>query len=224
MLDPLAIAASGFGLGLLHTLEPDHLAAISTLVGRAPGQTRADLAKAAAWAIGHAIALGSFCAVVLFLATRQVSLASARPTAALVGAALVYLGVARLRAARRGGDPLHAHAGHEHAGYAHGHAAADAGRRRGALALGVFHGLADSSAILILMPALVTGHATSYVLYIAAFGLGSVVSMGSFCWLLARFSDGVRARSERAGPWLSAATGTVCLVAGVFWLSVALRG
>ena len=214
MLDPLTIAASGFGLGLVHTLEPDHLAAISTLVGREPGRARGELAKAAAWAIGHAISLGAFCAVVLFLATQQVSVASARPTAALVGAVLVYLGIKRLRDSRRGTS-----------GHAHDHGAVtSAGRRRGALALGVLHGLADSSAILILMPALITGHAASYVIYIAAFGLGSVVSMGTFCWLLARFSDAVRARSERAGPWLSSATGTLCLVAGVFWLAVALRG
>jgi sulfite exporter TauE/SafE len=220
MLDPLTIAASGFGLGLVHTLEPDHLAAISTLVGRVPGQTRAELAKAAAWAIGHAIALGAFCALVLFLATRQVSVVGARPTAALVGLVLVYLGVVRLREAWRGGGHAHAHVLHDHAL----HARDEAGRQRGALALGVFHGLADSSAILILMPALVTGEAASYVLYIIAFGLGSVVSMGSFCWLLARFSDEVRARSRRAGPWLSIATGSLCLVAGTFWLGTALRG
>jgi cytochrome c biogenesis protein CcdA len=221
MLDPLTIAASGFGLGLVHTLEPDHLAAISTLVGRVPGRARGELTRAVAWAVGHAISLGTFCAVVLFLATRQVSVASARPTAALVGGVLVYLGIARLRGARRAAEG----AAHAHAGHAHDHAAvAGPGRRRGALALGVLHGLADSSAILILMPALVTADAASYVLYIAAFGLGSVVSMGSFCWLLARFSDGVHARSQRAGPWLAVATGTLCLAAGVFWVGVALRG
>jgi high-affinity nickel permease len=76
MHDPVTIAVAGFGLGFLHSLEPDPLAAISTLVGRTPEQARTEFFKGAAWAAGHVVSLGAFGAAALFLATSQLSTAT----------------------------------------------------------------------------------------------------------------------------------------------------
>jgi hypothetical protein len=54
MFDLTTILAAGFALGLLHSFEPDHLAALPTLVGRTPQGARGDFWKGAAWALGHA--------------------------------------------------------------------------------------------------------------------------------------------------------------------------
>ena len=229
MHDPVTIAAAGFGLGFLHSLEPDHLAAISTLVGRAPQQARKELYKGAAWAAGHVMSLGAFGAAALFLASSRLSTAT-RPLEMAVGVALVYLGWVRLRDARRGPHQhRHAHRGLEHT-HVHLHPArssehsGDAHAQHGhaPLWLGILHGLAGTGGLLVVVPALVTESAASYVAYLAAFGLGSMISMAAFCFLLARIGFGLRARSGRAGAWFSAATGSLSLCVGTFWLATAM--
>lgn len=223
------MAAAGFGLGLLHSFEPDHLAAMSTLVARTPGRARGEFRKGAAWALGHALSLGAFGGL-LCLAGARVSAASSRPFEALVGVVLLYLGLVRLRDARHGPHRhRHAHGGveHEHV-HLHplrspGHSeAAHARHDHGPLWLGVLHGLAGTGGLLVLMPALVTERPAVYAAYVAAFGLGSVLSMGAFCSLLGRFATGLQTRSERAGPWLAAATGSLCLSVGTVWLIAAV--
>lgn len=269
MFDLETILLAGFALGLVHSLEPDHLAAMSTLVTRTPRRRDSEIADGAdgrgardsvpglrrrdestlvgrprddgslvspefwmgaAWAAGHAVALAAVGAALLWLASGPVAAVNARPFEALVGVALLYLGFVRLRDARRG---PHQHR-HDHGGLTHAHVhlhplsapahsdAAHAHHGHGAVWLGVLHGLAGSGGLLVVMPALVTESASSYVAYVAAFGLGSVVSMGAFCGLLARFASGLQARSERAGPWVAAATGTLSLGVGTFWLATAV--
>src|SRR5215211_6761066 len=52
------ITSSGFAslLGMRHALEPDHMAAVSTLVSREPNGYKAAL-LGACWGLGHTIAL-----------------------------------------------------------------------------------------------------------------------------------------------------------------------
>jgi len=259
VFDLQTVLLAGFALGLAHSLEPDHLAAMSTLVTRTPqrgnrtipdrgpdGRGLDDRAAVAwqpedrapagrefwlgaAWATGHALALGAVGAALLWLASVPVAAVNSRPLEALVGVVLLYLGFVRLRDAQRGphqhrhahGALTHAHV-HlhplraQHSGAAHTH------HSHGAVWLGVLHGLAGSGGLLVVMPALVTANAASYVAYVVAFALGSVVSMGTFCGLLARFASRLQARSERTGPWVAATTGTLSLGVGTFWLATAV--
>jgi sulfite exporter TauE/SafE len=226
--DLVALAAAGFGLGLLHSFEPDHLAAMSTLVARTPGRAARELGKGATWALGHTLALGA-CGGLLALAGARLPDASARPLEALVGAVLVYLGFVRLRDARRGPHRhRHAHGAlehehvHLHARRSPGHAeAAHARHGHGPLWLGVLHGLAGSGSLLVLVPALVIESPAAWAAWVAAFGLGSAASMGAFCSVLGGFAAWLEARSRRAGPWLAAATGSLSLSLGGVWLVAA---
>lgn len=230
MLDPASLATTGLALGLLHSLEPDHLAAMSTLVGSAPRRAWREGLKGVAWAAGHLTSLGAFGGAAFFLANGSPVAGFGRPLEALVGGVLVALGLARLREARRGPHRhRHAHGVIEH-DHVHLHPlraaphspATHAHHSHAAVWLGLLHGLAGSGTLLVVLPAFVTESAASYLVYLAGFGLGSMLGMGAFCLLLARVAAGLRARSERAAPWFAAATGCVSFCVGAVWLVTAV--
>ena len=57
----------GLVLGMRHACEPDHLAAVSTLIAAGPGRGRATMAVGAFWGVGHALALMAPGLVLLWL-------------------------------------------------------------------------------------------------------------------------------------------------------------
>ncbi|GAC1351533.1 MAG: hypothetical protein NVSMB1_05480 [Polyangiales bacterium] len=59
----------GLALGVRHALEPDHLAAITTLVSNAPS-ARSAAGTGAAWGLGHAAAILVFGSVLVVLGVR----------------------------------------------------------------------------------------------------------------------------------------------------------
>ena len=218
MLTALTGWLAGLLLGMRHALEPDHLAAVSTLVAERPGLRRG-LWLGAVWGLGHTLALLGVGAV---LALLQVSLPPRLADAfeLLVALMLVVLGVrALVRALRLGpvGDPrLHAHAGrlHHHAGAEpHVHLGRFTFEAR-SLAIGLVHGLAGSGALTALVLAELPTTAARLG-YIALFGLGSVVGMALLSslagWPLERLA---RARRLRL---VSAAAGAVAAGLGVAW-------
>jgi hypothetical protein len=193
MLD--VITSSGFGslLGMRHALEPDHLAAVSTLVSHERSGWKAAW-LGLCWGAGHSLSL--FVAGAVLLALR----AEMPPAAATffefaVAVMLVVLGArAVARAAREGmSGPslLHRHGWfvHRHAvGAPHLHIGHWTLARR-PLLIGAIHGLAGSGALtaLVLTTLPTTAARLSYVLL---FGLGSTVGMailsGLLGWPLAR--------------------------------------
>src|SRR5262249_48641916 len=133
------------------------------------------------WGIGHTLAL---LAVGLILAALRTELPPrlAEAFELVVAAMLIFLGARALwLARRRGGEGDAGH--HAHAAVAHSHAGpADhvhVGRATLAvrpLLVGVVHGLAGSGALTALAIARIDGGGARFV-YIACFGLGSVVGM-----------------------------------------------
>jgi hypothetical protein len=214
MLALLGGLALGFLLGLRHALEPDHLAALSTLLAERPGFRRGLLAGAS-WGIGHGLALLLFAGpLLLFRAHLPPALADGFEL--LVALMLVVLGArAIVRAARDGsrGPAL----AHTHGDDAHTHrGAADhlhLGRltlSRRPLVVGMIHGLAGSGAL----TALAFSGApstTAALAYVALFAVGGATGMallsGLAGWPLSRV----------AGRPLSAAAGVLSLAMGVAW-------
>jgi ABC-type nickel/cobalt efflux system permease component RcnA len=209
----------GLLLGMRHALEPDHLAAVSTLVTE-EDDPRSGLWLGAFWGLGHTLAL---LGVGLVLALFRTTL-SDRLTVAfelLVSAMLLLLGVRALLRARtemaRGAFRQHANRGvpHVHPGQAdHVHL----GRRAYAvrpLVVGVVHGLAGSGALTALVLA---GFGTNLerLAYTVVFGGGSVLGMGLLSgiagWPLARLL-----RTPRARAWTSAAAGLLSVAMGLLW-------
>lgn len=142
--------------GARHSVEPDHLAAVSVLVGEGRGSRRGAW-LGSMWGFGHTLSLVAMClALVAFGAALPPS--ADRVFAVLVGAILIVLGARSL------------------VGVQHHEAPRPVRSPLQALAVGAVHGLAGSSALTALVFAAIPS-ALGRLLYIALFGMGSIVSM-----------------------------------------------
>lgn len=176
----------GFVIGMRHALEADHLAAVATLADGSQS-LRGALRQGVAWGIGHTVTLFAFGAAVLLMDT-IIPQALAATLELLVGIMLVLLGADVIRRVIRDRVHYHVHRhGHEtphfhahshrgegdHAASAHGH---DHRFPLRALLIGLVHGMAGSAALILVTLESVQSIALGLV-YIALFGIGSVVGM-----------------------------------------------
>ncbi len=218
------LTGSGLGslLGIRHALEPDHLAAVSTLVtqerdGR--GTLRAAF-LGACWGLGHTASLVVVGAVLVILRAAM----PARATDLfefLVALMLIGLGLRAIYLAARQGPagPVHVH---HHGAVVHTHPGAPAHIHIGAwtlarrpLIVGAVHGLAGSGALTALVLATLPTTAAR-LSYMVLFGLGSTLGMaalsGLLGWPLARAG-----KHQAVARGLSFAVGLGSLVLGVYY-------
>jgi hypothetical protein len=202
-------------LGARHASEPDHLAAVSTLLTdpHASGGPRRGALLGAVWGVGHSVALLAVGGALLCLRL-QMPGRVADICELLVAAMLLALGVRSLRRAylcTREQQHAHVHvAGTE----PHVHVGVWTLARR-PFGVGLVHGLAGSGALTALalasMPSVLTG-----IVYMIVFGIGSVFGMA----LLAGIGGLPLRRLQRA-PALRAALGALAgvmsVVLGVMW-------
>jgi ABC-type nickel/cobalt efflux system permease component RcnA len=165
-------------LGLRHATDPDHLAAVSTLV--AGGRDRA--ARRAgelglAWGLGHALTLFVFGLPILLLDSYLPERVQqgAETAIALV---IIYLAVRLLVRWRRG--ELHAHA-HRHGAEEHFHAHRTHEHRHarsglGAFGIGLVHGMGGSAGVGILLVASIESTSLAIV-SLALLAIFTAVSM-----------------------------------------------
>jgi hypothetical protein len=215
------ITSSGLGslLGMRHAFEPDHLAAVSTLVARERSGYKAAL-LGAAWGVGHTASL-------LAVGTMLVLLRSAMPTRMSetfefgVAVMLIGLGMRAIYIAARQGSsgPTRAH---HHGRTIHTHAGAPAhvhvGRwtlARRPLMIGAVHGLAGSGALTALVVTALPTTAARLT-YMALFGLGSTIGMaalsGLLGWPIARLGS-----HHAVARGISMAVGCLSIGLGVVW-------
>lgn len=216
----LSACLLGFANGMRHALEPDHLAAVSSLVA---GQrsAKASLRYAAAWGAGHAAMLVVAGGALALLRAELPDVAS-DAFELVVAVVLIALGVRGLaRAARPGpsGDPpfTHAHgeSAHVHAGPRdHVHVSSWTLARL-PFVVGLVHGLAGSGAL----AALVASHVGSRgfaVGFIAIYAIGAAFGMATLAgilgWPLARL-----ARAPRLVPLLVGVSALASLIVGIAW-------
>ena len=156
-------------------VEPDHLAAVSTLATR-QGTVRDAARLGLAWGAGHTASVGSV-ALALILGGWRLP-ASLQPLGdLLVAVLLVGLGLTAIarhaRAHRRTFGAAHAHAHRQHRPHIHVPPARDA---RGSFGFGLAHGLAGSGAVVVLMVAAAATRGAQLG-YLAAFGTGTTAGM-----------------------------------------------
>ena len=215
------VTSSGLGslLGMRHALEPDHLAAVSTLVSSEKNGVKAAF-LGMCWGVGHTISLVAIGALLVVLRTEMPAAAS---DAFEFGVALmlVALGVRAMYVAARQGLAGPAHV-HHHGHVVHRHPGAPAHVHIGAwtlarrpLIVGAVHGVAGSGALTALVLATLPTTAAR-LSYMALFGIGSTVGMaalsGLLGWPLARVG------SHRAlARVVSLAVGCVSTALGVAW-------
>lgn len=217
----------GFLIGMQHALEADHLAAVGAMAAGDKSGPKRLMMRGAAWGLGHTITLFLICSLVLLVGiSLSEEMAAAMEFA--VGVMLVILGLDVLR--RMIKSRLHFHA-HDHGDgphlHAHGHAGASGSHdddphqhdhRSGfpvrAMMVGLLHGAAGSAALLALAVA-TTKSVWIAVLYVALFGVGSIIGMAVLS-LVAAWPLGA---AEKHAKWLhrglSVAAGVVAIMLGV---------
>jgi len=152
----LAVLAVAVLLGLRHATDPDHLAAVTTLLASTERRARAAATLGVAWGMGHALTLFTLgVPIVLYRSYLPDALQRGAETA--IGFLIAGLAVWLLVRWRRGAFHAHAHLHglrshahlHSHRGERHGHA-----RNRtplGAFGIGLLHGVGGSAGVGILL-------------------------------------------------------------------------
>jgi hypothetical protein len=188
---------AGLAAGLLHVFAgPDHLAAVAPLAADADrGNWRTGLQ----WGIGHTIGVLLIAGLLLMIRERLPLDAISAYSERIVGVALILVGGWGIRCAwvRR-----------RQAARAHSHAGASFG-------MGTLHGLAGSSHLFGVLPALAFATRIEAALYLAGFGAGAIIGMTAFSAVMAVLSSRL---SRRHSSGLLYASSAAALVIGGFWL------
>lgn len=222
---------AGVAAGLVHVLSgPDHLAAVAPLVA---DDERPDWRAGFQWGLGHTagvLAVGVL--LLLFRAALPIDTISAH-SERIVGVSLVAIAVwgawrtRRLHLHRHEDGHVHAH---ERSGGArtvpprdhdrqhrapgmHGHA-----HTRASFAMGTLHGLAGSSHLFGVLPALAMATRLDAASYLGGFGLGAIAGMTAFAALVGLLATRARRRGSRAYQRLLYTCSAAAFVVGGIWL------
>jgi ABC-type nickel/cobalt efflux system permease component RcnA len=227
-----AFAVLGLGLvfGLKHATEVDHVVAVTTIVSEQRSVWRA-AAVGGLWGAGHT---ASLVVVGLFVLTLRVAVPEGVAGWLEFGVALmiIALGVNAVARALRGRADAHLHR-HRHDGVEHAHIhfhEPGAGRDEGyaghthavtrvglkPVLVGAMHGLAGSAALTLLVLAQIDSAALG-LLYLAVFGLGSILGMMLMSGLVGLpFALGTR-RAGGLSYGLQVAVGALSIAFGVWY-------
>lgn len=190
-------ALAGLATGLVHVLSgPDHLAAVAPL---SADRTRLHWRAGLQWGLGHTA--GVMVIGLLLISFRQllpieaISAYSER----IVGVALLLVGVWGIARAR--------------AEQPHVHPAATA-----SFAMGALHGLAGSSHLFGVLPALALPTQMAAFSYLGGFGLGAVLAMTAFSALVGAVAVSAARRGVNAYRGVLYACSLSAMLVGGFWL------
>ena len=196
-------------LGLRHATDPDHLAAVSTLV--VSGRERATRAAArlgAAWGLGHAVTLVAF-GVPILLAERFLPELVQRGAETTVAALIAFLALRLLVRWRHGAFATSRLGRHDHRHPARTPA--------GAFGIGLVHGMGGSAGVGVLLIAAVPSRTLALValVVLAVFtavsmtlvttGFGAVLSLRRVAGSLATAAPALALSSLAFGVWYAAA-------------------
>ena len=175
----LLIVVVAILLGLRHATDPDHLAAVTTLIASEEKRSaRAARRLGFIWGLGHATTLFAFgLPIVVFGAYLPERLQQAAETS--VGLVIIALAAWLLVRWRRGAFHLHDHthlyAHGDDRGHSHGHAPKTR-TPLGAFLIGLVHGMGGSAGVGVLLLAAIHSHLVA-VAALAVFSFFTAVSM-----------------------------------------------
>jgi len=186
----LAALVLGILLGSKHSLDPDHVVAVSTIVSEYKNPLRS-FWVGISWGLGHTTTL-LIIGIVIIALRLTIPERMALLFEFAVGVMLVGLGIQVIYSFRKKKVHQHAH-GHEEEAHHHFHSHSKSPEhvpehhdthgigkpflRRKSYLIGLVHGLAGSAALTLLVLASIESPIAALA-YIALFGVGSVLSMG----------------------------------------------
>ena len=219
MIAPVA----GLIAGIIHVWSgPDHLAAVAPLAVK---QHRSKWSPGARWGLGHSAGVAVVGLLSLWLRELLPLEILSGWGERLVGVMLLGIGIWALSKAFK----VHAHE-HEHDGtrhlhmHAHGQnlehekAEAHGHHTHAAFGIGVLHGVAGSSHFLGVLPVLAFPSTGQAVAYLAAFAVGTVLSMAAFSSVLGLLAARCTLRSTLAYRSLMSFCAASAMAVGCFWL------
>ena len=186
----LAALVLGILLGSKHSLDPDHVVAVSTIVSEYKNPLRS-FWVGISWGLGHTTTL-LIIGIVIIALRLTIPERMALLFEFAVGVMLVGLGIQVIYSFRKKKVHQHAH-GHEEEAHHHFHSHSKSPEhvpehhnthgigkpflRRKSYVIGLVHGVAGSAALTLLVLASIESPIAGLA-YILLFGLGSVLSMG----------------------------------------------
>jgi ABC-type nickel/cobalt efflux system permease component RcnA len=198
-------------LGLRHATDPDHIAAMTTLVAARRERIARSAAELGAWwGMGHATTLVAF-GIPILLAERYLPEDLQRGAETAVAALIIFLALRLLVRWRHGYFDLHAH---PHPEQDHRH---DVRSPAGAFGIGLIHGMGGSAGVGVLLLAAIPSEmvAVASLLVLAAFtalsmtivtvGFGFTLSRRPIASASATLAPVLGAMSLAFGLWYAAA-------------------
>lgn len=154
----------GFLLGLRHSLEPDHIAAVSTIVSDGKSFWRASV-TGCLWGVGHTLSLLIVGGIIILLKL-DISESLEKPVDFLVALALILLGINafwrlyKISTAKEK-EKIKSRS-HQH--------------QSRSLIVGMIHGLAGSGALTLLISSAISPASMAFF-FLVIFGIGSIAGM-----------------------------------------------
>lgn len=191
-----SILSLGFLIGMRHALEADHLSAVASLATQTTSVQSA-IKQGAVWGLGHTLTLFLFSSIII-LSENVIPENLAMSLEFVVGVMLVVLGADVIRRLVR--DKIHFHSHQHDNNEIHFHAHKHLNKKEHnpashnhehytgfplrALYVGLMHGMAGSTALIILTLQSVDS-VTTGMLYILMFGIGSIIGMAVLSVIIA---------------------------------------
>jgi sulfite exporter TauE/SafE len=194
----VSVLLLGFILGIKHSIEPDHIIAVSTMVSRSKRLLSSTL-TGVFWGIGHTATL-FLVGMILVIMKGELSDKWAMSLEFLVGIMLVYLGIKGILSLKESTKS------HQY-------------EKRSLIRItfiGFIHGLAGSAAMVLLTMSTVTS-VWECALYILIFGAGTILGMLSFTTILG-IPFVYSKKNLGVNKGLTRLAGTVSFIFGLYYM------
>lgn len=222
-------ALMGLIAGAIHVWSgPDHLAAVAPLAVR---RRKCSWIDGVRWGFGHSAGVAVVGLLLLWVRDQLPLDLLSTWGERLVGVVLFGIGLWACRKAMQ--NKIHTHE-HEHEGERHVHIHAHPGQlphehseahrhTHAAFGIGLLHGLAGSSHLLGVLPALGFPTRLQAMSYLGAFGAATIVSMGMFSWAMGLLAAGCASRGERVYRGLMGCCAVTAMIMGCSWLILSFK-
>lgn len=225
---PGGILVLGLLTGIRHSIEADHIAAISTIV--TSNINRKGLLHVSyigiLWGIGHTTALMSVGFIILFFAINIPS-EMTNILEFIVGVMLIYLAIAAitgLNISKFIKGIIHTNKAHNHPhihiethtihSHPHLHNNKNHNHEHKSIIVGIIQGLAGSGALMLLILSTINS-AEVGIIYIAVFGIGSILSMAAISTIIGLPLIRIGKRSTRFNTAIRLSSSAFSILIGI---------